>query len=86
MNETRASNGLKISPNPATDKISIELKTAEGKINGTVIVSGISGQELLRLQMLGSTDEIDVASIPPGLYLVKLMNDEKCVTGKFVKK
>lgn len=85
INEKQQSNSLKINPNPATEKITIESSVTGSSLNGTVSVYGIAGQELIRQQVQGSRVEINISSLQKGVYFIRLMNSEKTVSGKFVK-
>jgi photosystem II stability/assembly factor-like uncharacterized protein len=76
---------LKIYPNPATDLISIELPESGSNMNGTVSIYRMSGQELIQQQVQDSRTEINVSSLPKGIYFVRLVNNEKIDYGKFVK-
>jgi photosystem II stability/assembly factor-like uncharacterized protein len=90
INDKQQTNSLKIYPNPATEKITIEPQDPGSGMNGTVTVYGMTGRELIRQHVQGSRIEINVRSLPAGLYFVNLVNEEKKVSipveaGKFIK-
>jgi hypothetical protein len=76
---------LKIYPNPAAEYISIEIPESGSKMNGTVSIYGMSGQELIQQHIQGSRSETNVSSLPKGIYFVRLINNEKIDFGKFLK-
>lgn len=83
--EKQQMSGLKIYPNPATEKITIEQSEPGSNMNGTVSIFGTTGQELIKQQAQGSKAEIEISSLPAGIYFVRLRNSEKVVTRKFIK-
>ena len=90
IDEKQQTTGLKIYPNPATDKITLELPEAGSAMNGIVSVYGITGQQLIQQQVQGITTIIDINSLPTGIYFARLVNREKNAhtavsIGKFVK-
>jgi hypothetical protein len=68
-------------PNPAADKLYIQ---TSDKINcGLKIrIMDIAGKTVF--EKLTTTDNIDVSSVPDGLYLINIMNGNSSVTRKFV--
>ena len=78
-------NSLKIYPNPATEKITIQSSEAGSNMNGTVFIYGMAGPELIKQQVNGSKTEIMVNSLPAGIYFIRLVNNKKIEFGKFVK-
>jgi photosystem II stability/assembly factor-like uncharacterized protein len=78
-------NSLKIYPNPATEYISIEIPESGSRMKGTVSVYGMAGQLLIQGQVQDSKSEINVFSLPKGIYFVRLINEEKINFGKFLK-
>ena len=88
--EKNNSRSLKIYPNPASDRITIELSETGCDKHGTVSIYGMTGQEMIRQQVEDSRFEINVGSLPAGIYFVRLINQDKNVPaaagiGKFVK-
>ena len=85
INEKHETTGLKINPNPAKEKISIELPVPGTGADETIIVYGMTGQEMIRRQAYGSPVAIDVSSLQQGIYFVRFLNNGKTESGKFVK-
>jgi len=73
-----------IYPNPATDRLFIQLKMEEGE-HLTIVICDISGKQLYS-QHANKHNEIDVSSLVPGLYLINILSEKKsqCI-GKFSK-
>ena len=79
---------LSIYPNPASGKITVEPVNRFFELNSFISVSDITGKELILKKVTGSKTEIDVSSLPAGVYFIKLIATENMPTAiaKFVKK
>ena len=75
--------GFKFYPNPATRKITIETNNNTGKSENEII--DIQGKVWLKSRVLNEKSTIEVAHLPAGFYLLKVMNENKTETVKFVK-
>ena len=75
--------GFKFYPNPATRKITIETNynTAKSEIE----IIDIQGKVWLKNRVLNEKFTIEVEHLPAGFYLLKVMNESKTETVKFVK-
>jgi hypothetical protein len=82
INELQGS-GIKLYPNPATDKITVET-SATPAINQLTIMD-LNGQELITRQITEPKTQIDISSLPSGVYFVRLTKDKTVEVGKFVK-
>lgn len=76
---------LKIYPNPASDHIILELPESGSNMNGIITIFGMSGQVLIQQKAKDSMSEINISSLPKGIYFVKLTTEEKINFGKFIK-
>ena len=76
---------LTIYPNPAVEKVTIKTSLMGNQIAGTICVYGMTGQELIRRQVEGSEADINVSSLPTGIYIIRMVTNEKFEFGKFVK-
>lgn len=76
---------LKVYPNPVSEKITVEFPGWGQTTDGTVIIYGIAGQQLMSQKMIGLKSEIAVNNLPSGLYFIKLFSNSKTGVGKFVK-
>jgi hypothetical protein len=83
--EKQQANTLSIYPNPATDQITIEMFEPGSSVNGFLYIYGMTDQVLMQQRVQDSRSEIKVASLPKGIYFVKLINNEKIEFGKFIK-
>jgi hypothetical protein len=75
--------GFKFYPNPATGKITIETNNNTAKSEIEII--DIQGKVWLKNRVLNEKSTIEVAHLPAGFYLLKVMNESKTETVKFVK-
>jgi hypothetical protein len=75
-------NPIKLYPNPATDKITIE----SNYVNNKIEIYNNLGQNVYSCHSTGLTSEINVSEYPTGIYFVKLSNQNGKVTStKFIK-
>lgn len=74
---------VKIYPNPATDKITIELSEAIKECNLAII--DVEGQQLIIYVVTGQQMQVDISSLPQGLYFIRLTSNKTVITGKFIK-
>lgn len=76
-------NDLKLSPNPATDKITIEIHNPLQKASISVYNPG--GQLLISQPFTNLQTGINISMLSKGLYFIKLNTKESSVVRKFVK-
>lgn len=82
--EVNTDNGLfRIYPNPVADQMTIE--TGQVKNKSTLTVSKINGQEIIRVLFENNKLQIDMTGLTSGIYLVKLITNEKVTVRKIVK-
>ncbi len=77
-NQNIESGSLKLYPNPADDVLNI---ASANKINN-VVITNLLGQTITNLEFGSERVQVNVADLPPGIYLVKINNRE---VRKFVK-
>lgn len=84
--KTLADAGFSISPNPANSTIRLDFDTYLRQ-NGVVTVSNILGAEVRRQSYTSGTNQmnIDIASLPSGVYIVSYFKDGKIGTKLFIK-
>lgn len=76
---------LKIYPNPATDLLNISNETSFS--NATFTISDMTGRIVLKKTSIsGTSANINVASLSTGTFVVKIENEGKVSTSKFIKK
>ena len=75
---------LSIFPNPAVNRIAIDLPA--GTTSGTMTVYNPEGVPILKYEVTGPVCRVDVNNLPTGLYTVRLVSNEGVTVGKFIKK
>jgi glucosylceramidase len=73
---------INIFPNPATDYISVE---CVHKQNLKLSIFNIVGELVLKNELLSSTSEIDISSLPAGMYIIKVSGMDRTVQQKIIK-
>jgi len=84
INDANHSLNISMFPNPAIDKITIDISVESDKSNLTII--NTQGHEFLQQEITGSTTTIDISGLKSGVYFVKLLNDRTMKVKKFVKR
>ena len=70
-------------PNPATDKITIELSGMTQGGNLTIV--DIEGQELMQQRITQPKTQMDISSLPSGVYFVRVTGERTVEVGKIIK-
>ena len=70
-------------PNPAAAKITIEI--AEAQAPSQLSMINLNGEEVLTRTLIKPKTQIDISTLPGGVYFVRLTNDKTVEVGKFVK-
>jgi hypothetical protein len=73
----------KVYPNPAKNEIIIEPGKSQDQV--TITIYTVNGQELIKQTANGCKAEVDVTSLPDGVYIVKTFNEDNMSVNKFVK-
>lgn len=73
---------LKFYPNPVTDYVTI---SNNSKINSAEIYT-VTGQKIVSKKIDATTGTVDMRSLAPGMYLLKVVSGEKIQTIKLIKK
>lgn len=74
---------VSVSPNPATDFVMLQWpETLDLQLEMQVFDA--DGRELLRRQ-LSAWERLDVRDLPAGVYTLKVLDNNRIFTGKFVK-
>ena len=76
---------LLLSPNPASDKITIAIQGFDLAGEKTFEITDVLGRVFSKNTFSGSSFSIDVASLPSGIYFLTLYNKENSLTEKFLK-
>ena len=72
-----------IYPNPATTQLIVELKEAG---EATVVVYNLLGQAVLQESLSDMSNKVNIATLSPGMYLVKVNQNGQSHTVKIAKK
>jgi hypothetical protein len=83
IEKANSMNGLRIFPNPSSGNITIE--TGVNQSTSLVSVVNVNGTALIRSIITGGTAQINVTSLPSGVYLVRITGERDIYTGRFVK-
>ena len=82
INNTKAQ--IHIYPNPANNKLFVNTRQTNLQ-NTTVSIYNIQGQQLLQQNIRQSQTEIDIQNLSKGIYIIKVLNGNEVMQGKFVK-
>ncbi len=82
-NTNQVDTGFTFYPNPANDKITIE--TSPSPVISQLSIMNLDGQEVLTRQINQTKTQIDISSLPSGVYFVRVTNDKTVEVGKFIK-
>lgn len=72
-------NSVKLYPNPVMDVLNIEMQNNDAT---NLIISNISGQLLIKHDLITENRSIDMHSLPNGVYLVSIYNNKSLITTK----
>jgi hypothetical protein len=72
-----------IYPNPAKDKITVQLNELNGTAN--ITVTDINGKMVMQQRSADVTTELNISKLPSGIYMVKAIENGKINNWKFVK-
>jgi hypothetical protein len=76
-------NRINVFPNPVSKTVTVNIPDIQGQAD--IRVFDVYGRMLLNKNSSQSNTRLDVSSLPPGIYLVKVMNDGKESILKIVK-
>ena len=81
--QTTKGPALKLFPNPVSSVLNIE--TTGKSAHDQLSVMNLSGRVVLTCSTTGTKTQLDISSLPGGVYFVRLINNKTVETGKFVK-
>ncbi len=85
INNIKEDGALAIYPNPVKNMLNVMVAMHNGVYAGTIVLQDISGK-LLKTQIVNSNiTQINVATLPAGVYTVKYTNDGQSTILKFSK-
>jgi hypothetical protein len=80
-----SSSEIKIYPNPASDKITIEIKSQNIANSSFLSVYNIQGQLIFDKPIFQRSINIDISTLSRGVYIVKLTTNKNIEVSRFVK-
>ena len=84
IGESAISGGLSLFPNPAENRVTIA--SLPGLSVGRITVFNLEGEQYLQQDVSGTAPRLDIRTLPPGLYFVRLVSYQGVLAGKFMKK
>ena len=75
---------VSIFPNPARDKVYIDLQDLDFRKNITFIIYDMQGHLLLQQDIMQDITELNIEAFPKGIYVLKLCNNNNVMTKKLV--
>jgi hypothetical protein len=84
-NYNRMENALMLYPNPASNKITLDIQQSKALQNSFITVYNINGQLLMQQPLIEPQTEIDISKLEKGFYFIKLSNDANTSMSKFIK-
>ena len=76
-------NEILIYPNPSSEKITVEYHAFTG--NERIMLFDIAGRPLISCWLSGMISNIDITPFSPGVYLIKVITQEKIIVHKLIK-
>ena len=83
-NDLPNSGSLQIFPNPTNGKINIRMSW-DSPNNSNRFVLNIYGKQLLNKRITEQTTQVDISSLPSGIYIVMIKNEKTVQLTKVVK-
>ena len=72
-------------PNPAKNIISVNLQEQKANQNHRISIYNVEGQKIFEKLLKKEKNEIDISGLAKGIYIIKLINDNRTEISKFVK-
>ena len=75
----------KVYPNPANDKVTIEIIDHQEASNTQLLLQNINGQTVLKAQNINPINQLDISDLTSGVYFIQLRNASHSQSIKLVK-
>ncbi|MEY2829305.1 MAG: hypothetical protein RIQ33_1163, partial [Bacteroidota bacterium] len=88
QSKASSNTGFIITPNPATNKLTLKMADDLELNNAEIKIENIVGQEFSTLQLDKNATEqnINIAELPKGIYIIKVISNKNLLfTNKFIK-
>ena len=76
---------IRISPNPASDKINIVLSNNDPSVSTSITVYDLVGKQVLMQKTTADMLELDMSSLTKGTYLLKIDSNNSTYTEKIIR-
>ncbi|OFY87547.1 MAG: hypothetical protein A3F72_20935 [Bacteroidetes bacterium RIFCSPLOWO2_12_FULL_35_15] len=73
---------IKVYPNPATDKITMEVPEFK---NTSLEILSMDGRVLKNISLQSEKTQLNISNLAKGIYILKVKNDKKIITKKLIK-
>jgi hypothetical protein len=80
----KISEGIIIYPNPTDNNITIELQSIQ-TLKSIIYIYDIRGQLLFQIPTQQARTDINVSNLSKGIYILKILNDDRLIFKKFIK-
>ena len=84
------SNGISVSPNPATDNITVHLNSTAANVKAVLTITDMTGGKIQTWNIMLNTGEntipLSINNLSAGIYLIVVTSDQTKWLAKFVKK
>lgn len=78
---------FRVFPNPTVDKFTLEFKEFAACLVSTVEIYNMLGEKLFRTELAGKNQyELDISQHKPGIFLVKVINDNEIWIERVIRK
>ncbi len=85
LSETMGNKQITIFPNPTDGILQVNITNLETKDKGEIKLFGVNGAELMKVKTLQESNTINISNKPNGIYMMKVMLNEKETVWKIVK-
>ncbi len=83
--ETEIKLGLNVFPNPAQDKMQVEIKNLSAEEQATIMLMDAQGKNLFSQKTSALQNEVDMAPYKPGVYFIKVLVGKETLFYKVLK-
>jgi hypothetical protein len=80
---TEFSTLAQIYPNPATDRITIDLPQISA--GASVSIYNVNGQQMIGTELSQDKSQLDISSLPAGFYVVKVLSNNGVISKIIIK-
>jgi len=75
---------VKVYPNPAKSVLNIDFPANYDMLNSTIEVINVNGKTSMQSTPVSHATQLDIKRLKPGLYIVKVQNNEALITRRLV--